>query len=90
MAHEGVDHPQNEPQDIYEVVRETHQSEEHSALRDDQGSKQEETWSEHESGKDKKPHEYEVISEDFFFRQRQLRGSYWISETLSVNTKLKK
>lgn len=63
---------QEESQDIYEVLPEVQTLD--SQLRNYQSPKQGEISAECEYGENKKPHDYEVIPEDFFFKQRQLRG----------------
>lgn len=60
------------PQDIYEVVSES--SRQSNPMRQNQSSGQKDDGPVDDERTDKKPHDYEVISEDFFLHQRRQRG----------------
>lgn len=75
MADESPDQFRETSQDIYEVVAENHRDNNYETARKCQTEQTDESLSKNIDDAKKNPHDYEVIPEDFFLKQRELRGN---------------
>ncbi|XP_022705135.1 uncharacterized protein LOC111269655 isoform X2 [Varroa jacobsoni] len=73
MADESPDQFRETSQDIYEVVAENHRDNNYETARKCQTEQTDESLSKNIDDAKKNPHDYEVIPEDFFLKQRELR-----------------